>query len=92
MGIAELEPRQLAPSVGTTGSGSTGSPALSSSSATARSYLINYIIDNQVRRPASSSHGDPPRRAPFSTKAKSEYEDPSGSSRRYVIYIDLENL
>jgi hypothetical protein len=32
MGIAELEPRQLAPTVGTTGSGSTGSPAPSSSS------------------------------------------------------------
>jgi hypothetical protein len=40
MGIAELKPRQLAPTVGTTGSGSTGSPALSSSSTTCRSHLI----------------------------------------------------
>jgi hypothetical protein len=39
MGIAELEPCQLAPTVGTTGSVSTGSPAPSSSSRTCRSHL-----------------------------------------------------
>jgi hypothetical protein len=39
MGIAELEPRQLAPTVGTTGSGSTGSSAPSSSSTTSPARL-----------------------------------------------------
>jgi hypothetical protein len=48
MGIAELEPRQLAPTVGTTGSGSTGSPASSP-----------YIIFNniQIAPDCSSSLG-----------------------------------
>jgi hypothetical protein len=39
MGIAGDKPRQLAPTVGTTGSGSTGSPA-SSSSSYVRSHLF----------------------------------------------------
>jgi hypothetical protein len=48
MGIAELKPRQLAPTVRTTGSGSTDSPAPSPSTA-ARSHLekstVQLIID-----------------------------------------------
>jgi hypothetical protein len=39
MGITGDKPRQLAPTVGTTGSGSTGSPAPSSSSRSCRSHL-----------------------------------------------------
>jgi hypothetical protein len=49
MGIAELEPRQLAPTVGTTGSGSTVSPALSSSSTTLPAFSpisIDYWSSN----------------------------------------------
>jgi hypothetical protein len=39
MGIAGVEPRQLASTMGTTGSGSTGSPAPSSSSRRCKSHL-----------------------------------------------------
>jgi hypothetical protein len=51
MGIAGDKPRQLAPTVGTTGSGSTGSPAPSSSSATspAKLHRANFfsVHDNR---------------------------------------------
>jgi hypothetical protein len=51
MGIAELEPRQLAPTVGMTGSGFTNSPAPSSSSSTStRLHLPIYV--NKAAAPA----------------------------------------
>jgi hypothetical protein len=53
----------------------------------------HYIIDNHVWRTASSrrqAQGDPFRRKPF--PRLNLHQDPSGSSRRYVVYIDPENL
>jgi hypothetical protein len=44
MGIAELEPHQLAPTVGTTGSGTTGSPALSSSLTTTTQIASGQLV------------------------------------------------
>jgi hypothetical protein len=52
MGIAELEPRQLAPTVGTTGSGSTGSPAPSSpATISIRSHLRGFVVPELVFPP-----------------------------------------
>jgi hypothetical protein len=57
MGIAELEPRQLAPTVGTTGSRSTGSPAPSSSSRTPplRLHLASSSTSSSHLRSSPSS-------------------------------------
>jgi hypothetical protein len=46
MGIAELEPRQLAPTVGTMGSGFMSSPAPSSPSTTSRSRLADHLLQH----------------------------------------------
>jgi hypothetical protein len=48
MGIAELKPRQLAPTVGTTGSGSTGSPAPSSSSTMSRLHAADHLLQRVI--------------------------------------------
>jgi hypothetical protein len=46
MGIAGDKPRQLAPTVGMTGSESTGSPAPSSSSTTSRSHIVDVCFSD----------------------------------------------
>jgi hypothetical protein len=49
MDIIGVEPRQLAPTVVTTGSGSTGSPALLSSSTIARLHLVTSMHEQQYK-------------------------------------------
>jgi hypothetical protein len=85
MGIAELEPRQLAPTVGTTRSGSTGSPALLSLPASTRSHLQNYVekhrITNTLRAPAAVS---PPRCAAASFRPQKARFVPAAALRIQV--------
>jgi hypothetical protein len=49
MGIAELEPRQLAPTVGTTGAGSTGSPVPSTLQEIHRQDLRHHRHDLRIK-------------------------------------------
>jgi hypothetical protein len=58
-GHCRVKPRQLAPTVGTTESGSTGSPAPPSPSTTIRSHLVNSFLRRdqlrQERRPTGAT-------------------------------------